>query len=46
MRIGHFMFHSFAAAVLADRAVFYFQGGGRIGGIVNVLAGIPIPPIP
>lgn len=45
MRIGHFLFHTFAGG-FADRAVFYFQGGGRIGGIVNILAGIPIPPIP
>lgn len=46
MRIGHFMRHTFAAAVLVDRPIFHFQGGGRIGGIVNVLPGIPLPPTP
>lgn len=45
MRIGHFMFHTFAGGFI-DRAVFYVQTGSRIGGIVNVLPGLPIPPIP
>jgi len=42
MRIGSFMFHTFAPSFFG-RPVFGGQTGMRIGGIVNVLPGVPIP---